>query len=63
MRETDGGLAIVRDGELLARHPLCRQRHQGMTLPAHHADLPLSGEGKRGKTRIILHEAPVWPRK
>jgi transposase len=59
VRETDGYLEIVRDRELLARHPLCLDRHQVITLPAHHADLPLGGDGKRGKTRITLQEAPI----
>ena len=59
VREADGSLEIVRDRELLARHPLCPDRHQVITLPAHHVDMPLSGDGKRGKTRITLQAAPT----
>lgn len=58
VREAAGQIEIVREQETLARHELCRGKHQVITLAAHHADMPLSGNGAAGgKTRITLREA------
>lgn len=38
LREVDGSLEITRQGERLAVHPLCRERHRVITVLAHHQD-------------------------
>jgi transposase len=59
VREADGWIEIVREEETLARHELCRGRHQVLPGGAYHADMPLSGTGSRGKRQIVIHdEAP-----
>ncbi len=56
VREADGGIEIVREQEILARHALCRGRHQVIENPAYHADIPLSSAGKRGKRQVVVRE-------
>ena len=57
VREADGGIEIVREQELLARHALCLGRHQVIENPAYHADIPMGSAGKRGKRQIVVEEA------
>jgi len=54
LREVDGYLEILRDQQRLARHPLCAGRHQVITLPGHHAGLPLTGDRRPRKRTITL---------
>jgi hypothetical protein len=56
VREADGWIEIVREEETLARHALCRGRHQVLPGGAHHADIPLAAAGKPGKRQIVLRE-------
>jgi transposase len=56
VREADGKVEIVREQEVLARHPLCRGRHQVIPGGAYHADIPLSGAGKQGKRQVVVRE-------
>ncbi len=56
VREAGGSVEIVREEETLARHALCTGRHQVIEHPAYHADIPLSGGGKRGKRQVIVRE-------
>jgi transposase len=56
VREADGWVEILREREILARHPLCTGRHQVIENPAYHADMPISGEGKRGKRQVVVRE-------
>jgi transposase len=59
VREAEGFLEIVREEETLARHEICRGRHQVLPGGAYHADMPLSGRGSRGKRQIVIRdEAP-----
>lgn len=59
VREVAGEIEIVREEETLARHALCRGRHQVLPGGAYHADMPLSGAGKQGKRQIVIQaEAP-----
>lgn len=59
VREADGFLEIVREEETLARHELCRGRHQVLPGGAYHADMPRSGTGSRSKRQIVIRdEAP-----
>jgi hypothetical protein len=59
VREAEGFLEIVREEETLARHELCRGRHQVLPGGDYHADMPLSGRGSRGKRQIVIRdEAP-----
>jgi transposase len=59
VREVEGFLEIVREEETLARHELCRGRHQVLPGGDYHADMPLSGTGSRGKRQILIRdEAP-----
>jgi transposase len=57
VREADGFLEIVREEETLARHELCRGRHQVLPGGAYHVDIPLSGSGSGGKRQIVIPEA------
>lgn len=56
VREVGGFLEIVREEETLARHELCRGRHQVLPGGAYHADLPPAQAGKRGKRQIVVRE-------
>jgi transposase len=59
VREAEGFLEIVREEETLARHELCRGRHQVLPGGTYHADMPLAGRGSRGKRQIVIRdEAP-----
>jgi transposase len=57
VREADGKVEIVREQEVLARHALCRGRHQVIPGGAYHADMPLAGAGKQGKRQVVVREA------
>jgi len=56
VREVDGQLAIYLGQELLASHPLCRERHQVLTVPAHHAAIPWppAQGAPGGKARLCI---------
>jgi transposase len=56
VREADGFIEIVREEETLARHELCRGRHQVLPGGAYHADLPRAEAGQRGKRQIMIRE-------
>ncbi len=56
VREADGKVEIVREQEVLARHALCRGRHQVIPGAAYHADLPFAGAGKQGKRQVVVRE-------
>lgn len=52
-----GGCLEVRGGEaLLASHPLCLQRHQVLTVPAHHAGIPTAATlpAASAKARLLI---------
>lgn len=58
--EVDGYLEIRRDQTLLARHPLCSDRYQRITVAAHHAQIPSGTPSRRKKATITLsREAPT----
>src|SRR2546422_11325135 len=56
VREADGKVEIVREQEVLARHALCRGRHQVIPGAAYHADMPYAGAGKQGKRQVVVRE-------
>jgi transposase len=56
LREVDGQLEISREGERLALHSLGSGRHQVITVAAHHQDMPMGSQSRRGKAQIVLRQ-------
>ena len=55
VREKDGRIEILRDGQVLATHARSMERHQTIIITAHHADIPIADTGRRGgKPRLTL---------
>jgi transposase len=56
VRELNGHVEIHHNGLRLAVHPLCQEKHQVITVTAHHADIPLSPSGQPlgGKTKVTI---------
>lgn len=55
VREKDGRIEILRDGQVLATHTRSTERLQTIVIAAHHADIPSSDTGRRGgKPRLTL---------
>jgi transposase len=55
VRERDGRIEILRDGQVLATHTRSTERHQTIVIAAHHADIPTADTGRRGgKPRLTL---------
>src|SRR5581483_5245526 len=56
VRELNGQVEIHHNGLRMAVHPLCQNKHQIITLAAHHKDIPLSASGQPlgGKTKVTI---------
>lgn len=64
VREADGQVTIHREGQLLAAHPRGSGRHEVFTVPAHHATLPATSGGARGRGKVkitVTEERPAAP--
>ena len=60
LREVGGQLEVYAAGVRLAVHPLCRERHQVLTVPAHHAGIPAASPSRSTPGRIHL-PLPLGP--
>lgn len=60
LREVGGQLEIYGAGVRLVVHPLCQQRHQVLTVPAHHAGIPAASPSRSAPGRIHL-PLPLGP--
>jgi len=60
VREQGGQVEVQCGGERIAVHARASRQHQVITQAAHHAGIPLGGEGQGGKILIHLREmAPL----
>jgi hypothetical protein len=56
-----GQIEILRGEERLAIHSLCTGMHQGVIVPSHHADIPLSLPSLSGKAKVSISGIPSGP--